>query len=61
MEPLTPADAKRWDPDAIHGVFETASKRADTLQRLGDSLQQVHKKSQRLARGSWGRLSRRFG
>ena len=43
MEPLTPADVKRWDPDAIHGVFETASKRADTLQRLGDGLQQVHK------------------
>ena len=43
MEPLTPADVKRWDPDAIHGVFETASKRADTLQRLGDGLQEVHK------------------
>jgi uncharacterized protein YukE len=42
MEPLTPADVKRWDPDAIHGVFQMASKRADTLQRLGDSLQQVH-------------------
>src|ERR1700691_3065089 len=42
MEPLTPADVRRWDPDAIRGVFETASKRADTLQRLGDSLQQVH-------------------
>src|SRR5271156_3177065 len=43
MEPLTPADVKRWDPDAIHGVFETASKRADTLQRLGDGLQETHK------------------
>ena len=43
MEPLTPAEVKRWDPDAIRGVFETASKRADTLQRLGDGLQQVHK------------------
>jgi uncharacterized protein YukE len=42
MEPLTPADVKRWDPDAIHGVFQTAGQRADTLQRLGDSLQQVH-------------------
>jgi uncharacterized protein YukE len=42
VEPLTPADVKRWDADAIHGVFQTASKRADTLQRLGDSLQQVH-------------------
>jgi hypothetical protein len=42
VEPLTPADVKHWDPDAIHGVFQTASKRADTLQRLGDSLQQVH-------------------
>jgi len=42
MEPLTPADVKRWDPDAIHGVFQTAGQRADTLQRLRDSLQQVH-------------------
>ena len=42
MEPLTPADVKRWDLDAIRGVFQTASQRADTLQRLGDSLQQVH-------------------
>jgi uncharacterized protein YukE len=42
VEPLTPADVKRWDPDAIHGVFQTASNRAATLQRLGDSLQQVH-------------------
>jgi uncharacterized protein YukE len=39
---LTPADVKRWDADAIHGVFQTASNRAATLQRLGDSLQQVH-------------------
>jgi uncharacterized protein YukE len=39
---LTPADVKRWDPDAIHGVFQTASNRAATLQRLGDNLQQVH-------------------
>jgi hypothetical protein len=39
---LTPADVKRWDPNAIHGVFLTASDRASTLQRLGDSLQQVH-------------------
>lgn len=39
MEPLTPADVKRWDLDAIRGVFQTASQRADTLQRLGDSLQ----------------------
>jgi hypothetical protein len=36
---LTPADVKRWDPDAIHGVFQTANNRASTLQRLGDSLQ----------------------
>ncbi len=42
MAPLTPADVKRWDPDAIHGVFQTASNRAATLQTLGDSLQQVH-------------------
>jgi hypothetical protein len=39
---LTPADVKRWDADAIHGVFQTATNRAMTLQRLGDSLQQVH-------------------
>lgn len=42
MGPLTPADVKRWDADAIHGVFQTATNRAATLQRLGDSLQQVH-------------------
>jgi uncharacterized protein YukE len=40
--PLTPADVKRWDPDAIHAVFQTASNRAATLQTLGDNLQQVH-------------------
>jgi uncharacterized protein YukE len=39
---LTPADVKRWDPDAIHAVFQTASNRAATLQRLGESLRQVH-------------------
>ena len=44
MAPLTPADVKRWDPNAIHGVFQTASNRAATLQMLGDSLQQVHSK-----------------
>lgn len=42
MVGLTPADVKRWDPDAIHAVFQTASNRAATLQRLGDNLQQVH-------------------
>ena len=42
MAPLTPSDVKRWDPDAIHQVFQTASNRAQTLQRLGDNLQQVH-------------------
>ena len=42
MEPLTPSDIKRWDLDAIRTVFETASSRADTLQRLGEDLQQVH-------------------
>lgn len=42
MEPLTPSDVKRWDLSAINSVFETASGRADTLQRLGDNLQQVH-------------------
>ena len=42
MAALTPADVKRWDADAIHDVFQTATNRAATLQRLGDSLQQVH-------------------
>lgn len=42
MEPLTLNDVKRWDRDAIRGVFETASRRADTLQHLGDNLHQVH-------------------
>ncbi len=42
MAPLTPADVKRWDADAIHGVFQTATNRAATLQTLGDNLQQVH-------------------
>ena len=42
MAALTPADVKHWDADAIHGVFQTATNRATTLQRLGDSLQQVH-------------------
>ena len=44
MAPLTPADVKRWDADAIHGVFQTATNRAATLQTLGDNLQQVHGK-----------------
>lgn len=42
MEPLTPYDVKRWDLDAIRSVFETAGGRADTLQRLGETLDQVH-------------------
>ncbi|BBX48752.1 hypothetical protein GCM10009641_02020 [Mycobacterium cookii] len=42
MAPLTPSDVKRWDPDAIHQVFQTASNRAQTLTKLGDNLQQVH-------------------
>ncbi len=42
MAPLTPADVKRWDVDAIHAVFQTATNRAATLQALGDTLQQVH-------------------
>ncbi len=42
MASLTPSDVKRWDPDAIHQVFQTASNRAQTLQKLGDNLQQVH-------------------
>jgi hypothetical protein len=40
--PLTPSDVTRWDLNAIHTVFETASGRANTLQRLGDSFQQAH-------------------
>lgn len=42
MGQLTPSDVKRWDLDAIHRVFETANGRANTLQQLGDNLQQVH-------------------
>ena len=42
MGSLTPADVKRWDLNAIHAVFQTATGRANTLQRLGDSLQQAH-------------------
>jgi uncharacterized protein YukE len=40
--PLTPYDVKRWDLDAIQKVFETANGRANTLQRLGENLRQVH-------------------
>jgi uncharacterized protein YukE len=39
---LNPYDVKRWDLDAIQKVFETANGRANTLQRLGENLQQVH-------------------
>ncbi|OBA59475.1 hypothetical protein A5647_17685 [Mycobacterium sp. 1100029.7] len=42
MGSLTPADVKRWDLSAIRSVFETATGRATTLQRLGESLQQAH-------------------
>ncbi|WAC90263.1 hypothetical protein [Mycobacterium sp. Aquia_213] len=42
MASLTPADVKRWDLNAIRAVFETATGRANTLQRLGESLQQAH-------------------
>jgi len=42
VEPLTPSDFKRRDLDAIRTVFETASGRADTLQRLGENLNQVY-------------------
>ncbi|WP_120313445.1 hypothetical protein [Mycobacterium alsense] len=42
MATLTPYDVKRWDLAAIQMVFETANGRANTLQRLGDNLQQVH-------------------
>ncbi|WP_239656776.1 TNT domain-containing protein [Mycobacterium riyadhense] len=40
---LTPGDVKRWDLGAIQMVFETASGRAATLQRLGDGLDQAHR------------------
>jgi len=39
---LTLYDVKRWDLGAIQQVFETASGRANTLQRFGENLQQVH-------------------
>lgn len=42
MGQLTPNDVKRWDLDAIRKVFETANGRADTLQRLGENLEEVH-------------------
>jgi hypothetical protein len=42
VAPLSPDDVKRWDADAIHGVFQVATNRATTLQTLGDNLQQVH-------------------
>lgn len=42
MGQLTPNDVKRWDLGAIQKVFETANGRADTLQLLGENLQQVH-------------------
>jgi uncharacterized protein YukE len=44
VAPLTPADVKRWDADAIHGVFQTATNRSVTMQTLGDNLQLVHSK-----------------
>lgn len=42
MGPLTPNDVRRWDLNAIQMVFETAHGRANTLQQLGENLQQVH-------------------
>ena len=42
MGSLTLYDVKRWDLGAIQQVFETASGRANTLQRFGENLQQVH-------------------
>lgn len=42
MGQLTPNDVKRWDLGAIQKVFDTANGRADTLQLLGENLQQVH-------------------
>ena len=42
MGALTPSHVKRWDVNAIHAVFQTASGRAATLQRLGENLNQVH-------------------
>lgn len=42
MGQLTPNDVRRWDLGAIQKVFETANGRANTLQLLGENLQQVH-------------------
>lgn len=42
MGQLTPNDVIRWDLGAIQKVFETANGRANTLQLLGENLQQVH-------------------
>ncbi|WP_297593835.1 hypothetical protein [Mycobacterium sp.] len=42
MGQLTPSDVKRWDLGAIQKVFETANGRANTLQQLGQNLEQVH-------------------
>jgi hypothetical protein len=44
VAPLTPSGVTRWDPDAIHCVFQVATNRAATLQTLGDNLQKVHSK-----------------
>ena len=42
MGQLTPSDVKRWYLGAIQKVFEMANGRANTLQQLGENLQQVH-------------------
>lgn len=41
MGALAPSDVKRWDVDAIHAVFQTASGRAANLHQLGESLDQA--------------------
>lgn len=56
MGQLTPNDVKRWDLGAIQKVFETANGRANTLQALGENLQQVHN----VLSGWQGKPERRF-
>ncbi|MCV7333281.1 WXG100 family type VII secretion target [Mycobacterium cookii] len=41
MSELTPNDVRRWDSTAVRNVFQAAGARADTLNRLGENLDQV--------------------
>ncbi|MGB0971687.1 MAG: glycoside hydrolase family 19 protein [Mycobacterium sp.] len=44
MEPLTFDDVRlRWDPAAVHQVFQIATRRADTMHKLGENLQLIQK------------------